>query len=156
MAKRRYLIPFLLVVVFLAGPSSSVFSFSPPPADRLEVARFIVPASNPNYLPPGGWTVGDPATAQQIEHAVVALPPSPDGVRFCPLDRGVRYRLTFFAQGITLFQAVADAGNCFALHLDNSETRQTDEAFWLLLSRALGLPLEGGIFLDGPAPLPSP
>ena len=157
MAKRSYaLIPLFLVTALLALPSSSAASLSSRPADRLKVARFIVPASNPNHLPLGAWTVSDPATAQQIEQAIIALPAPPDGVRFCPIDYGVRYRFTFFDGGIVLFQAVADAGGCLELHLDNAEDRQTNYAFWLLLSRALHVSMKQGLFLGGPAPSPTP
>jgi hypothetical protein len=116
--------------------------------DRLEVTRFFLINPALNHFPAGAWTVNDGAAATQVERALVALPPAPDGVRFCPIDYGVRYRLTFLYKGSQVLQVIADAGNCREAHFSQSDARQTDAAFWQLLGRALKIPVEGGIFLS--------
>jgi hypothetical protein len=135
------------MVTFLTGFAASAPSPAFRVTDRLEVTRFFIIDPTFNHMSPGAWVVNDTA-ARQVEQALIALPLPPDGVRFCPIDYGVRYRLAFFYKGSEVLQVIADAGDCLEAHSSELGARQTDYAFWVLLGRVLNLPVEGGIFLS--------
>jgi len=86
-------------------------------------------------------SVTDSTRVQQLYQAMQSLPKFPaNTVIHCPLDDGVKYHLDFFQSSTLLSQAILDASGCRALHLTTTDIRRTNDAFWSLLAKELGVP----------------
>jgi hypothetical protein len=86
-------------------------------------------------------SVTDSTRVQQLYQAIESLPKFPaNTVIHCPLDDGVKYHLDFFQSSTLLSQAILDASGCRALHLTTTDIRRTNDAFWSLLAKELGVP----------------
>ncbi len=107
--------------------------------DRVHVLRVSTLAQVKSA--PFEITVTDPMKAQQLYQATQSLPKFPaNTVIHCPLDDGIKYHLDFFQGSTLLSQAILDASGCRALHLTITDVRRTDDAFWSLLAKELGVP----------------
>jgi hypothetical protein len=89
-------------------------------------------------LPPTPTTieVKDAATAQRLYDAAVSLPVAPQQ-RACLAMGGPHYKMTFHQSGQADVTFVADRGGCQDVTLSQSDVRQSDEAFWQTLERAV-------------------
>jgi hypothetical protein len=82
------LLIFLLAAVLLFGFAASAPSPTFRPTDRLEVMRFFLIDPALNHMASEAWTVHDTEAAGQLERALLALPPSPNGFRWGAIDDG--------------------------------------------------------------------
>ena len=119
---------FASAVVIAASCGGSV------PAMR--ITRFsAVPA---NHYPTFDRSVEDVAAARRVSDAVKALPPAPTG-RSCPVDLGLRYRLSFNEAARVVLSVVVVGGGCAEVIFTEADRRATDDAFWDLLASTLGV-----------------
>lgn len=132
-----------LLAISFVGPTASY-----PPADRLDMVRSAPQLGKDALLgipqsQPGRWAIHDAAVAQRIEYAILALPVvDTGGTRFCPLDSGVRYHMTFWRKYLVVLQVTAEAGGCEDIDLGGGDVRQGDYDLWVLLSQVLHQPIE--------------
>jgi hypothetical protein len=82
---------------------------------------------------------GDAVAVQHLEKYIRSLPPAPPGLVACPADDGTVYRLTFFHHGTVALRAAVDDTGCRWLRLGVGDVRRTDDAFWALFARTLGV-----------------
>jgi len=91
-------------------------------------------------LPPFQINITDRTRVQRLYQALQALPKFPaNTVINCPVDDGVKYHLDFFQSNTALIQATLDASGCRALHLTTSDVRRTNDAFFSLLAKEIGV-----------------
>ena len=131
----------LLTVVTVSCANRSTTSGTSPSLspDRVHVLRVSTLAQVKSV--PFEISVTDPTRVQQLYQAMQALPKFPaNTVIHCPLDDGIKYRLDFFQSSTLLSQAILDASGCRALHLTTTDIRRTNDAFWSLLAKVLGVP----------------
>jgi hypothetical protein len=89
-------------------------------------------------LPPTPTTieVNDAPTAQRLYDAAVSLPVA-SPARACPAIAGPHYEMAFHQSGRSDVTFVADRGGCGEVTLAQNDVRQSDEAFWKTLERAV-------------------
>jgi hypothetical protein len=134
-------------LVFL---TAIVFGACAPTPDAYTIHRFSVDASN--EFPPLDRTVDNPVAAARLYTKALALPRDPlPGGRFCNLDLGLRYELTFFSGGTRLLHGILTRG-CGGLDLGVGDHRVIDESFWAELAGDLGFYTRGNDLF--PTPLP--
>jgi hypothetical protein len=123
---RRAALALALVVVVSCGGSV--------PAMRL--TRFS--AMPESHYPAFDRSIADAAAARRVFDAVNALPPAPKG-RFCPADSGLRYRLSFNEAARVTLSVVIEGDGCAEVAFTQTDRRATDDAFWDLLAKAVGV-----------------
>ena len=130
----------LTVVTVSCANRSTTSGTSPSPSpDRVHVLRVSTLAQVKSV--PFEISVTDSTRVQQLYQAIQSLPTFPaNTVIHCPLDDGVKYHLDFFQSSTLLSQAILDASGCRALHLTTTDIRRTNDAFWSLLAKELGVP----------------
>ena len=102
----------------------------------MRITRFsAVPA---NHYPSFDRSVEDVAAARRVSDAVKALPAAPTG-RSCPVDLGLRYRLSFNEAARVVLSVVVVGGGCAEVIFTEADRRATDDAFWGLLASTLGV-----------------
>jgi hypothetical protein len=102
----------------------------------MRITRFsAVPA---NHYPPFDRSIDDDGAARRVSDAVRALPPTPAG-RSCPVDLGLRYRLSFNEAARVVLSVVVVGGGCAEVIFTEADRRATDDAFWELLASTLGV-----------------
>jgi hypothetical protein len=77
---------------------------------------------------------------QRLYSLIESLPPFPPGEYACPIDRGLRYRLTFTRASTPVLTAVAAAQGCQGIGLGPQDERRATDAFWSTLARTVGVP----------------
>jgi hypothetical protein len=122
-----------------------------PSADSFSIHRFG--AENDKEFPPLDRMVTDPAVASRVYEDIRALRPQPEGNYFCNLDFGIRYELSFFAQGQRILHGVMQ-GSCHLIDLGAGDVRAFDDHFEADLLGALGFYTRGNDLW--PTPLPRP
>jgi hypothetical protein len=101
----------------------------------LRVTRFSgIPE---NHYPAFDSSVDDAVAAHRVYDALRALPPATD--RFCAANFGLRYRLTVNEAARVILSVVAEGDGCRQVIVSDSDRRDTDDAFWDLLSDTLGV-----------------
>jgi hypothetical protein len=133
----------LAIVIVLTGCG--------PRADSFSIHRFS--ASAADTFPPLDRTVTDAAVASRLYEDIRALRPQPDGTYFCNLDFGVRYELSFFADGDRILHGVMH-GSCHLLDLGAGDVRAFDGHFEAGLLGALGYYTRGNDLWPTPMPRP--
>jgi hypothetical protein len=130
----------LTVVTVSCANRGTTSGTSPSPSpDRVHVLRVSTLAQVKSM--PFEISVTDSTRVQQLYQAIESLPKFPaNTVIHCPLDDGVKYHLDFFQSSTLLSQAILDASGCRALHLTTTDIRRTNDAFWSLLAKELGVP----------------
>jgi hypothetical protein len=115
----------VLIVVSCAGsvPAMRITRFSAVPA---------------NHFPSFDRSIDDVAAARRVSDAVKALPPAPTG-RSCPVDLGLRYRLSFNEAARVVLSVVVVGGGCSEVIFTEADRRAADDAFWDLLASTLGV-----------------
>jgi len=110
-----------------------------PSPDKVIVTRFTTISGT--QLPPFEAKLTDRTRVQRLYQAIQVLPRFPTNQVFnCPADNGVKYHLDFFHGNALLLQATLDASGCRALHLSPSDVRQTNDTFFSLLAKEIGMP----------------
>jgi hypothetical protein len=102
----------------------------------MRITRFSAVAAN--HYPSFDRSVNDDAAARRVSDAVRALPPTPAG-RSCPVDLGLRYRLSFNEAARVVLSVVVVGGGCAEVIFTEADRRATDDAFWDLLASTLGV-----------------
>lgn len=131
-----------LLPLIAVGCATGMGVKPPQPAtspDKVNVTRFTtIPGTQ---LPPFEANMADRTGVQRLYQAIQALPRFPANQVFnCPADNGIKYHLDFFQGNAVLLQATLDASGCRALHLSTSDVRQTNDAFFSLLAKEIGVP----------------
>ena len=102
----------------------------------MRITRFsAVPA---NHYPSFDRSIDDVDAARRVSDAVKALPAAPTG-RSCPVDLGLRYRLSFNEAARVVLSVVVVGGGCAEVLFTEADRRATDDAFWELLASTLGV-----------------
>jgi len=83
-------------------------------------------------------SIADIAVARRVYDAANALAPAPKG-RSCPVDSGLRYRLSFNEAARVSLSVVIEGDGCADVVFTQTDRRATDDAFWDLLAEALGV-----------------
>ena len=130
-----------LLTLIVVGCASGSGANPPQPAtspDKVDVTRFTtIPGMK---LPPFEVNLTDRTRVQRLYQAIQALSRFPaNQVINCPADNGIKYHLNFFQGNAVVLQATLDASGCRALHLSTSDVRQTNDAFFSLLAREIGV-----------------
>jgi len=128
----------LLALAALATGCASAAEAGASAPDTLQVTR--TSAFPENHIPALERSIHNAITVSALYAAVRALPSAPKGIVHCPADFGVQYHLTFLRDNTPLLQATADASGCRWLRLGSNDVRQTNDTFWSLLARTLGVP----------------
>lgn len=123
-------------------PSPTATPTATPPSSNLPSTLQIVRFSNfPQYrVAPFTADTTDEAKVRKLYAAALALPPTAHG-RWCPIDIGVYYELTFERQGAIVLQAIL-SGGCPTLRVSNpAGCRDASGPFQQELADTLGVPL---------------
>lgn len=110
--------------------------------NELPTALVVTRTGNPSdHIAPLLGASNDPAAVQRLYHAMYALPRIPNGAVFnCPANFGITYTLAFLNGATQILNASVDADGCQFLTLGPNDIRMTNDAFWLLLAQAAGIP----------------
>jgi hypothetical protein len=102
----------------------------------MRITRFSATATN--HYPSFDRSIDDVAAARRVSDAVKALPNAPAG-RSCPVDLGLRYRLSFNEAARVVLSVVVVGDGCAEVIFTEADRRATDDAFWDLLASTLGV-----------------
>jgi hypothetical protein len=101
----------------------------------MRITRFSAVAAN--HYAPFDRSIDDDGAARRMSDAVRALPQLPPA-RSCPVDLGLRYRLSFNEAARVVLSVVVVGGGCAEVIFTEADRRATDDAFWDLLASTLG------------------
>lgn len=114
--------------------SSQPTTYLRPGVWRVASARAILTSAFPeNHIPPFDSISTNPALAQQLYDAMLALPAMPKGTYYCPIDFGALYHLRFYSDaGLLVATAIAEPGGCETVTAPDGSKRwaATDQNFW--------------------------
>jgi hypothetical protein len=120
--------------------------------DRLEVVRTdAIPQNHLRFSFPARVVVSDPVLVRRVARALLALPRLRPGVYSGPIDLGITYRLTFFADGRPAWRVTVDATGMRTVS-GAGAVRVADQRFWTTLAGAMGLPDPAGVDFGGSFP----
>jgi hypothetical protein len=122
-----------------AGASSTALCSRVPAVTRLVVTRVSILSQNHLHSAvPAGVMVTNPAAVRAVAKAVCVLPLMPGGPMSCPMDRGIRYRLSFAAGRAGFPVVTAAAGGCTPVSGAGPVRRADSATFWTVLAHAMG------------------
>jgi hypothetical protein len=104
--------------------------------------HFTTSSAFPENPPPTNVdvTLTAPIPSRAIHGATLALPDFPPGILHCPSDPGYRHTITFINGQDVAATATLNPGGCREVTISGSPTaRATDDAYWALLARNLGV-----------------
>lgn len=104
--------------------------------------HFTTSSAFPGNPPPTNIdvTLTDPTRARAIYSATLGLPDFPPGLVNCPADLGYGHTITFTNGQAVVGTATLSAGGCRDATISGSpQVRQTDNAYWALVARNLGI-----------------
>jgi hypothetical protein len=104
--------------------------------------HFTTSSENPTgpSLPDVDVTLTDPIPARAIYEATLALLDFPPGGHGCPIDWGGRHTITFMTgQAVAVTATLVPDGCRYVTISGSPPARQTDDAYWSLLARNLGV-----------------
>ena len=130
---------FLVISVVVLGACGAT-----PPPDEAKVTglHFTTSSAFSGNPPPTNVDVAltDPTPVRAIYDATLALPDFPPGQFSCPADLGYTHSITFTSDSTVAVTATLNAGGCRDATISGSpQVRQTDDAYWALLARNLGV-----------------
>jgi hypothetical protein len=134
--KRTALLAIGLCMVLTACGGTKPAARSHLAPDSLHVVRL---SYSFDPYPPFDHVATDESAVQGLYDMIESLPPFPPGTYACPVDRGLRYHLTFSRASTLVLSAFAAAQGCQGVGLGPQDIRQATEAFWSLLARTLGV-----------------
>src|SRR5439155_20094283 len=106
---------------------------SVPSTAPLRVVRF----SGMYPVPAFDRSVGDGAAAQRLHDALVSLPVAKN--RWCADGTGAGYEMVFSDTVRRTLVATLEIGGCFEAILHGTDRRATNDAFWTVFAKTLGL-----------------
>lgn len=122
-------------------------SYLRPGAWRIGSVRAILTSAYPtNHVPPFDHTSTSAAKAQQLYHALLALPAMPAGTYNCPVDWGALYHVFFYDyRDASRLVAIAtiNPGGCNSVTLPDGSRRWTalSPDFWPVFASAMNVSL---------------
>ena len=134
--KRAALLALGLCLLLAACGGTTPVARSHLAPDSLHVVRIRYDVAP---YPPFDRIATDGSAVQGLYSLIESLPPFPPGEYACPIDRGLRYRLTFTRASTLLLTAVAAAQGCQGVVLSAQDDRRATDAFWSTLARTLGV-----------------
>ena len=130
-----------------ASPAATVSSggglcASAQTVQRLSVHRVnMLPQNHERFTFPARANVNDPTKIRMVAQAVCELPPMPGGAFACPADWGIKYQLTFTADGNKLPTVTIDATGCQTVQgFSRTIWVARTPGFWSVLGKAIGVP----------------
>lgn len=121
---------------------------------RLMVRRVnLLPQNHERFTFPARVDINDPTEAQAVARAVCGLPPMPGGAFSCPADWGIKYQLTFTADGNKLPAVTIEATGCQTVQgLSRTLWVARTPGFWNVLGKAMGVPHAANAAFRGSMP----
>jgi hypothetical protein len=104
--------------------------------------RFTTSSAFPQNTPPTNVDVRltDPGRSREVYDATLALPDFPPGRFNCPADLGYSHTIMFMTGQATAVTATLNEGGCRSATISGAPPlRQTNDAYWALLARDLGV-----------------
>jgi uncharacterized protein YceK len=141
--KKRWLICLALALMLLSGCGAAIASAvsSTQEPTVLQVKRVNTETEN-HYAPFPPRTITDQQQVQRLYNAMLALPRfpnNPPGWLSCPLDRFVKYDLTFLHGQSILQEALYDPSGCPTLRIGKNEVLAPDRSFAQLFVQVVGI-----------------
>lgn len=139
--RRQWAFVIVLLLTFaLAGCGATASAAQSGSQSNLPTALLVTRSTGLNNDPPFRGESTDAAAVQRLFAAVKALPRAGNAAINCPFDNSVMYTLTFTRDGAAILTATVEANGCRGLSLGPNDTRWTNDSFWTLLARTVGIP----------------